>query len=150
MGFFPWTAFFTNMSFVDSPNPLTAHSYHLHTLRVFVGKKGLTSVQISRYLQPRHPTVSLCISVKLCSPFRSTFFHLYKVPGRLPSYTLRTGTGRTDSRDVYGIIRYVPMIVVFGVGTQLPRRPVMMRRLNAAARGGCYLFPSNFVCTRVG
>ena len=30
--------------------------------------------------------------------------------------------------------------MVFGVGTQLPRRPVMMRRPNARAGGGWYLF----------
>jgi len=45
MGIFPGTPSFTNMSFVDSRDPLTAHSYLLHTLRVFVGKRGLTGVQ---------------------------------------------------------------------------------------------------------
>jgi len=33
------------MSFVDSPDPLTGHSYLLHTIRVFVGKRGLTCIQ---------------------------------------------------------------------------------------------------------
>ena len=45
MGFFPHTPSFTNLSFVDAPDPLTGHSYLLHTLHVFVGKRGLTFVQ---------------------------------------------------------------------------------------------------------
>jgi len=52
---------------------------------------------------------------------------LHMVPGGLPSYILRTGSGRTDGRDVYGVIRRVPSIVVFGVATELARRPVMTR-----------------------
>ena len=55
-----------------------------------------------------------------------------------------------DGCDVYGVIRCVQSIVVFGVGTQLPRRPVMSRRPNAEAGGGCYLFPLKLVCVRVG
>jgi len=75
---------------------------------------------------------------------------MHKVPGGLPSYIRQTGSGRTDGRDVYGVIRCVPLIVVFGVGTQLPRRPVMTRRPNAGAGVGCYLFPSKLVCVKVG
>ena len=45
MGFFPRTPFFISLSFVDAPDPLTGHSYHLHTLHVFVGLRGLTFVQ---------------------------------------------------------------------------------------------------------
>jgi len=48
MGFFPHTPAFTNMSFVDSPDPLTGHRYFLHTLPVFVGKRGLTCRQSIR------------------------------------------------------------------------------------------------------
>jgi len=55
-----------------------------------------------------------------------------------------------DGRDVSGVIRCVPLILVFGVGMQQPRRPVMTRRPNAGAGGGCYLFPSKFVCVKVG
>jgi len=51
---------------------------------------------------------------------------------------------------VYGVIRCVSLIVVVGVGTQLPRRPVMTRRPNPVAGGGCYLFPSKLVCVKVG
>jgi len=55
-----------------------------------------------------------------------------------------------DGRDVYGNIGCVPFIVVFGVGTKLPRWPVMTRRPNASARGGFYHFPSKLVCVKVG
>jgi len=43
--FFPQTPSFTNLSFVDAPDPLTGHSYLLHTLPVFVSTRGLTFVQ---------------------------------------------------------------------------------------------------------
>jgi len=45
MGFFPRTLSFTNPSFLESPAPVTGHSYLLHTLPVFVGKRGLTCMQ---------------------------------------------------------------------------------------------------------
>ena len=45
MGFFPRTLSFTNLSFVDAPDPLTGHSYILHTLQVFVSTWGLTFVE---------------------------------------------------------------------------------------------------------
>jgi len=134
---------------VDSPDPLTGHSYLLHTSHDFVDTRGLTCVQRSRYLQPNRATVCLQASVTLCVLVRFTCLHLHKVPGGLPSYILGTGSGRTDGRDVYGVIGCVPSIVVIGVGTQLPRRPVMTRRSNAGAGGGCYLFPLKFVCVRV-
>jgi len=76
---------------------------------------------------------------------RFTCLHLHNVPEGLPAYTLRTGLSWTDGRNVYGVIRCVPLIVVFGVGTQLPRRPVMTGHPNAGAGRGCYLFPSKFV-----
>jgi len=63
---------------------------------------------------------------------------------------LRTGSGRTDGRNVYGVIRCFAIIVVFGVETQLPRLPVMMCCPNARAGGGCYLVPSKFVRVKVG
>jgi len=37
ISFFPRTPSCTNLSFVDAPNPLTGHSYLLHTLHVCVG-----------------------------------------------------------------------------------------------------------------
>ena len=43
--FFPKTPSFTNLSSVDAPDPLTGHSYLLHTLPVFVSTRGLTFVQ---------------------------------------------------------------------------------------------------------
>ena len=45
IGFFPRIPSFTNLSFVNAPNPLTGHSYLLHTLHVFVGTRGLSFVQ---------------------------------------------------------------------------------------------------------
>jgi len=81
---------------------------------------------------------------------RPTCFHLHKVPGGPPSYILRTGSSRTDGRDVYGVIRCVPLILVFGVGTQLPRRLVITRRPNTGAGGRRYLFPLKLVCVKVG
>jgi len=104
----------------------------------------------SRYLQPTLSTVCLQVSLTLCAVVRFTCLHLHKVPEGLPSYILRIGSGRSDGRDLYGVIRYVPLIVVFGVGTQLLRRPVMTCRPNAGAGGGCYLFPSKLVRGLVG
>jgi len=45
IGIFPRTPSFTNLSSVDSPDPLTGHSYLLRTLHDFVGMSGLTFVQ---------------------------------------------------------------------------------------------------------
>jgi len=45
IGFFPRIPSFTNLSFVDAPDPPTGHSYLLHTLQVFVGTRGLTFVR---------------------------------------------------------------------------------------------------------
>jgi len=70
---------------------------------------------------------------------------MHKVLEGLPPYMLRTGPRRRNGRDVYGVIRCVPFIVVFGVGTQLPRRPMMTGRPNAGAGGACYVFHSMFV-----
>jgi len=55
-----------------------------------------------------------------------------------------------DGRHLYGVIRGVPMRVVFGIGTQLPRWPVMTSCPNAGAGGACYLFLSKIVCIKVG
>jgi len=150
MGFFPRTPSCTSLSFVNAPAPLTGHSDHLHTLHVFVGTRGLASCKTCHYLQPTLPTACLRVSVTLCALIRFICFHSHKVPEGLPLYILRRRSGRTDGRDVYGVIRCVPLIVVLGVGIQLPRRPVMTRRPNAGPGGGCYLFPSKFVPVKVG
>jgi len=150
IGIFPRTPSFTNLSSVDSPDPLIGHSYRLHTLHDFVGTRGLTFVR-NVLLLSTHSSDCLSSSVRNLIRRRPiTCLHLDKVPEGLPSYILRTGSGRTDGRDVYGVIRCVPLMVVFGVGTQRLRRPVMTHRPNAGAGGGCYLFPSKFVCTKVG
>ena len=77
------------------------------------------------------------MSVTLCNIDRFRLGHLHKLAKGPLSYILRTASGRTDGRDVYGVMRQVPMIVSFGVGTQLRRRQVLSRRPNAGARGGC-------------
>jgi len=150
IGFFPQTPSFTNLSSVDAPDRLTGHSYLLHSPHDFVGTRGLTCVQNAHYLGPNLPTVGLQGPVTLCAVARFTSFHLHKVPGGDASYILRTGSDRTHGGDIYRVIRCVPSIVSIGVGTPLPRRPVMTRRPNAGAGGGCYLFPSAFVCVKVG
>ena len=48
-------------------------------------------------------------------------------------------SGRTEGSDIYGVIRYGPMIVVMGVGTQQARRVLMTRSSKAGAGGRCYL-----------
>jgi len=105
---------------------------------------------MSRYIYPTIPTLCLQVPVTLYAVLRFTSLHLHKVSRGLLSYILRTGSGRTDGRDVYVIVRCVLLIVVFGVGTPLPRRQVMTHRPNAGAGGGCYLFPSKLVCFKVG
>jgi len=45
MGLFPRTASFTNLSSVDTPDPLTGHSYLHQTLHFFVGTRGITFQQ---------------------------------------------------------------------------------------------------------
>jgi len=75
------------------------------------------------------------VSVTLCTVIRFTSFDLHKVLDSHPSYSLRTGSAGTDGHDVYGVIGSVPSIVVFGVGRQLPRWPLMTRRPNGGASG---------------
>jgi len=74
---------------------------------------------------------------------------LGKVLEGLPSYIQRTGSRRSDGRDVNGVIRCCPMIVRFGVGMPQPRGLVMTHRPNARTGGGCYLVPSKIVRVRV-
>jgi len=54
---------FTNLSFVDAPDPLPGHSFLLHTLHVLVGKRGLTFVRNVRLLSTHssdHLSSSVC------------------------------------------------------------------------------------------
>jgi len=141
---------FTNVSFVDSPNPLTGHSNLLHTICLFVHKRHLTCVLSSCYLRPTLPTTWLQVSVPLCAVVRSICPHLHKVPGGPLRYILRTEPSQTDGHDASRVIRCVAMIVVFGIGTQLPRRPVMTPRPKAGAGGGCYLVASKFMWAKLG
>jgi len=50
-------------------------------------------------------------SVTLCDIDRFGSNHLHKLAKGLPSYTLRTGSGRRDGREVYGVTRRAPMIM---------------------------------------
>jgi len=72
MGFVPRTPSFTNLSFGDAPDPLTGHSYLLHTLHVFVGTRGLTFVQMSRYLGP---TLSTALSLSVSNIMGRSLIH---------------------------------------------------------------------------
>jgi len=81
MGFSPQTPSFTNVSFGDSPDPLTGHSHLLHALRIFVGKRGLTCMQNV----PLHSTHSSdCLSSSVCNLMRSRPIHLL-----LPAYCVQ-------------------------------------------------------------
>jgi len=149
MALLPPTPSWTNMSFVDSPDPLTGHCYPLDTLNIFVGKRCQTWVKMSRHHQPTLLPGCLRMSATTCAVVRFTCLHLYMVRQGLPSYILQTRSGRMDGRDLYGVIGF-PKLLVFGVGMQLPRCLVMTRRRNAAARSGCCLYSSKFVYFKVG
>jgi len=81
LGFFPRTPSFYSLSFVDSRDPLTRHSYLLHILPVFVGKRGLTGMQSV----PLPSTYSsTCLSSSVSHYMRRCPIHL---PG--PAYRAR-------------------------------------------------------------
>ena len=100
----------------------------------------------SHYHLPTPPTVCLQVSVTLCAIVRFTCLNRHKVPEGLPSYTLRTGSGRQASRDVYGVIGCVQSITVFGVGMQQPRRLVVTRCPDGVAGGGGVVFFLRSLC----
>ena len=129
---------------------LTGHSVLLDTLRVFVGNRGLTIVRTSHYHRPPVLMKCLWLAVALCAFVRVPCFHLHKVLEGLPPDILQTGSGRTDGRDAYGVIRSVPMILVFGDETPLAIRPVATRRPNVGGRGRCWPNTLKLVCTRWG
>jgi len=73
IGTSPRTPSFTNLSFVDSPDPLTGHSYRLHTLHDFVSTRGLTFVR-NVLLLSNHSFDNLSSSV--CNFMRRRPIHL--------------------------------------------------------------------------
>ena len=73
MGFFPRTPSFTNLPFVDAPDPLTGHSYLLHTLHDLVGTRGLTIVR-NVLLPSTHS--SDCLSSSVCNLMHGRPIHL--------------------------------------------------------------------------
>jgi len=72
--FVPRTPSFANPSLPQSPGPVTGHSYLLHTLRIFVGKRGLTLIQKVPLHMP-HPCDGLSSSV--CSVMHHCLIHLF-------------------------------------------------------------------------
>jgi len=86
--------------FWSHPLQLLEPSYLLHTLQVFVGKRGLPCKQVSCYLGPSVLTVCLWVSLPLGAMVWFTSLYLHMVPGGLPTYILRTGSSRMDGRDV--------------------------------------------------
>jgi len=149
MAFCPQSPSSTNGSFVDSSDPLTGHSYLLHTLPVFVAQWGLTWLKTTHYL---HTTlIGVCPPrfLTLCPSIQFTWFHLHLMPKGLSSYTLLTGSRWADCRDVYSIIRCAPFIMVLGFPTQPSRRLMMMSHSNCWAPGPCYLSSSTLVPLKV-
>jgi len=73
IGIFPRTPSFTNLSFVDSPDLLTGHSYRLDTLHDFVDTRGLTFVQKVLLLSTHS---SDCLSSSVCNLIRRRPIHL--------------------------------------------------------------------------
>ena len=60
------------MAFVDALDPLTGHSYLLHTLHVFVGTRGLTFLQKVQLLLTH---CSDCLFSSVCN-----FMHRCPIP----------------------------------------------------------------------
>jgi len=73
MGVFPQTPSLISLFFLDAPDPVTGHSYLLHTLHVFVGTRGLTFLQ-NVLLPSTHS--SDCLSLSVCNPTRYRPIHL--------------------------------------------------------------------------
>jgi len=73
IGIFPRTPSFTNLSSVDSPDPLTGHSYLLHTLHDFVDTSGLTFVRDVPLLST---DLSDSLSSRVCNFMRRRPIHL--------------------------------------------------------------------------
>jgi len=73
IGIFPQTPSCTNLSSVDSPDPLIGHSYRLHTLHDFVGTRGLTFVRNVLLLSTH---ASDCLSSSVCNLMRRRPIHL--------------------------------------------------------------------------
>jgi len=73
MGYFPWTPSFTNMSFVDLPDPVSGHSDLLPTLGVLVGTRGLSCLPHVP-LPLTHSSDCLCSGV--CNLMRRCPIHL--------------------------------------------------------------------------
>jgi len=88
----------------------TIHFCHFHRESVEYRICCLTIVRKNVPLLSDHFRDSgLQCSVTLCDVDRYGSNHLHKLAKGLPSYILRTGSGRTDGRDVYGVTKRAPM-----------------------------------------
>jgi len=88
----------------------TIHFCDFHRESVEYRMYCLTIVRKSVPLLSDHFRDScLQCSVTLCDVDRFGSNHLHKLAKGFPSYILRTGSGRTDGRDVYGVTRRAPM-----------------------------------------
>ena len=128
------------ISQTTSSNNNTIHFYNFHRESVEYRMCCLTIFRKNVPLLNDHLRDScLQCSVTLCDVDRFGLNHLHKLAKGLPSYILRMGSRRTDSRDVYGVTRRVLMTMSFGKGTQLRWGLPVLCCLNAGAGGGCWL-----------
>jgi len=73
IGVFPRTPSFANLSSVDAPDPLTGHSYLLHTPHDFELTRGLSCMQ---HVPLPSTLPSHCLSSSLCNLMRRRPIHL--------------------------------------------------------------------------
>ena len=135
----------TNKPFGSSPDFLTEHSAFLQVLGVIPDRRSLTSVVSSRELLTIFDPLSSsgCNSKRLRPIWLKL---LWEVLWHLLSYILRTGSGQTDGRDVYGVTSRVLLMADLGEGTQLSRRPLMTYGSNVGAGEGCCIWLFLEVC----
>jgi len=149
MGFFPQTPSFTNLSFLELPAPVTRHSYLLRTLRLLVGKRGLTFMQ-NVLLPSSHCPDDLSSSV--CNLMRHCPIYLLPLAygAQRSPLTYPANRIRLDRQPQH--IRCYKMCSSdsgLWYGEATTQGPVT-RCPNAGAGGGCYLCASKFMCIKVG
>jgi len=150
IGIFPRTPSFTNLSSVDAADPLTGHSYLLHTLHNFVGRRGLSFVR-SVLLPSTHSFD--CLSSSVCNLVRGRLIHLLppaQGARRSPLIYPANGT-RSDGRPrrirCYKMCSIHHGLWCWDATTQAASDDVPSHRWGWR---GVYLFSSKFVCFRVG
>jgi len=150
IGIFPRTASFTNLSSVDAPNPLTGHSYLLHTPHEFVVTRGLTCVQ--HVLLPSTHSFDY-LSSSVCNLMRRGPIHLLPLaqgarrsPLIYPATRIRSD-GRPRCIRCYTMCFVDTALWCWDATTQAARDDAPSQR-----RGwrGVLSFPSKLVCVKVG